>query len=90
MALTAEQLREHAVTIILNHAQDIGNLSISEHLEDLDMGDDAHNAATEAIDELINKATITISWPEDNPIVPDPTDRCPPDCTGNYPICPHA
>lgn len=68
--LTDAQLREHATEIILNHARDIEFLSISEHLEDLDLGDEDHDEATAAIDALHSQATINISWPAGEPGTP--------------------
>jgi hypothetical protein len=63
--VSPEEIREHAATLILDHARDIEYLSIAESLEGvLDDGDaEACAAVCEQIDELISRATITVEFP---------------------------
>ncbi len=61
--VTPDQLRDHATFIILDHVSDVEMLSISEHLEDLELDAAEHARACDAIDALIAAATITVSFP---------------------------
>jgi hypothetical protein len=61
--MTPEEIRDHATDIILDHAQDVEFLSISEHLEDLGLSEAEHADACNAIDEAIREATVTVEWP---------------------------
>jgi hypothetical protein len=62
--VSPEEIRQHATTLILDHARDIEYLSIAESLEDkFDDDPDACDAVCEQIDELISNATITVKFP---------------------------
>lgn len=62
--MSPEEIRRHATDIILDHARDVEFLSISEHLEELDLTGDEHDAACHAIDEAIRTATVTVEHAE--------------------------
>lgn len=63
--LTPSELKTHAAAIILDHAGDIESLSISEHLEDLELSDVDHDAACEDLGNVIAAASVHVTWPED-------------------------
>jgi hypothetical protein len=64
--MNKDQIRKHATEILLDHARDVEYLSISEHLDDQDLGLSIpeHDAACREIDEAIRAATVTVDWPE--------------------------
>ena len=61
--MTPKEIRNHATNLILGHARDVEFLSISEHLEDLDLPEAEHDEVCKAIDEAIREATVTVEWP---------------------------
>lgn len=56
------EVRETAKRIILSHAEDIENLSISEMLEDLELPISEHEALCERVGDAISEATVTVTW----------------------------
>jgi len=66
MSINAKEL---ARRIILDHAQDVEFLSISEMTEDdadeERLTPDQHDQLCRKIDKLISKATVTVSWDDD-------------------------
>lgn len=62
MAFSQSDVRAHAVRIILEHARDIENLSISEMLEDLELNQDDHDELCDLVDEAIRSALIVVGW----------------------------
>lgn len=63
--MTPDEIRTLAAKILLDHARDVEFLSISEHLEELDLPEDEHAAAQVSVDEAIRTARITVEWPEE-------------------------
>jgi hypothetical protein len=61
--------REIAEHLILTHAQDVEPLSVVEYLEGLpgidDLPDAEFDRLQQQVDDLIDKATVTVSFPED-------------------------
>lgn len=61
--------REIAAELILNTAREIETLSIAEHLEILgvELAPDAVDELISEVRELVNTATVTVDWPDDEP-----------------------
>lgn len=62
--ISPDEIRRQATGIILDHARDVEYLSISEHLEKLDLPEVEHDAACEAVADAIRTATVTVEFPE--------------------------
>ena len=71
--MTADEIRQHAEEIILDHARDVEFLTIAEHLADRDI-DDPDDDTARAIDDMIRKATVTVEFPESG-IAAEPATR---------------
>lgn len=68
MTITDEQKREFAEELILEHAQDVEFLSVSERLGDTELdlsglSEDEYDELCREIHDLVGKAEVTVSWP---------------------------
>jgi hypothetical protein len=61
--VTEDELREYAETLILEHARDVEFLSIHEMAEEHAPGGVITDEEARVVDDLIAKATVTVSWP---------------------------
>lgn len=59
--MTADELRQHAINLIVSHARDVEFLSIAEYLADEEI-DDPDDAVARAIDDLIVGAVVSVTW----------------------------
>lgn len=57
--MTDDEIREYATTLILERARDVEFLSIHEMADGEISDEDARK-----VDNLITKATVTVSWPK--------------------------
>lgn len=72
MALTEAAMKDYAEHVLLSHTEDIDSLSVYEMWESYSERPDGHwlSEAEEAdIWERIQKARVTISWEDDEPLV---------------------
>jgi hypothetical protein len=60
--MTPEEQRDYAATLILEHARDVEYVTVHEMSEE-HLGFEIDDNDARIVDELISKATITISWP---------------------------
>lgn len=61
--MTEDERREYATTVLLDHARDVGQLSIYEMAEDhIESGEISDEDARLVLD-LIRKANVTVAFP---------------------------
>ena len=63
--MTPDEIREHAIELILEHARDIEPLTIRESFEDKNLSPEDEDRIADEIDDLIRDATITVELPEE-------------------------
>ncbi len=62
--MSPDELRAYAETLILEHAREVEYLTIHEMAEDHAPGGTISEDDARAVDGLIRRASVTISWPD--------------------------
>jgi hypothetical protein len=62
--VTAEELRDYAAALILEHAQEVEYLTIHEMAETHVAGGEISDDDARKVASLIHQATVSVWWPE--------------------------
>jgi hypothetical protein len=66
--MTPQELRDYAEALILDHAQDVEYLSVHEMAPQC-IGHDIDGVDARAVHDMIGKATVMVSWPDEAHVI---------------------
>jgi len=64
---TEQKARSIAADLIRSHSEGVEFLSVVEMLSDYEIADDADDTLAHRVSDLIDAATVTVTWPDEAP-----------------------